>query len=180
MVFPQNAGQAASMRVPGNPRSVRESSHKPIRSPTLLRQPPILYGRWGHEDWVRSVAVTPDGRYVVSGSDDKTVRVWDWQSGKEVRRLTGHERGVMSVAVTPDGRYVVSGSHDGTVRVWDWQSGKEVRRLTGHQGVVYSVAVTPDGRYVVSGSKDTTVRVWSLGDLYGTAGGQRPVASGER
>ena len=114
----------------------------------------------GHQGWVTSVAVTPDGRYVVSGSDDSTVRVWDWQNGKEARRLTGHSNRVLSVAVTPDGRYVVSGSADSTVRVWDWQNGKEVWRLTGHQSGVTSVAVTPDGRYVVSGSDDWTVRVW--------------------
>jgi WD40 repeat protein len=70
------------------------------------------------EHWVRSVAVTPDGKYVVSGSGDKTVRLWELATGQEVRRFTGHEMGVMSVAVTPDGKYVVSGSGDKTVRVW--------------------------------------------------------------
>ena len=118
-----------------------------------------------HSNWVLSVAVTPDGRYVVSGSADSTVRVWDWQNGKEVRRLTGHSNRVRSVAVTPDGRYVVSGSDDWTVRVWDWQNGQEVQRLTGHRNWVRSVAVTPDSRFVISGSDDRTVRVWYIGDL---------------
>ena len=74
----------------------------------------------GHEGAVSSVAVTPDGRYIVSGGGllDKTVRVWERDTGKEVQRLTGHQSGVLSVAVTPDGRYIVSGSHDKTVRVW--------------------------------------------------------------
>jgi WD40 repeat protein len=72
----------------------------------------------GHSDYVNSVAVTPDGKYVVSGSGDNTVRLWDLATGKEVRRFTGHESGVMSVAVTPDGRYVVSGSEDKTIRLW--------------------------------------------------------------
>ena len=62
--------------------------------------------------------MTPDGRHVVSGSDDKTVRLWDLATGQEVRRFTGHQSSVRSVAVTPDGRYVVSGSLDKTVRVW--------------------------------------------------------------
>jgi WD40 repeat protein len=62
--------------------------------------------------------VTPDGQYVVSGSGDNTVRVWELATGKEVRRFTGHENSVYSVAVTPDGQYVVSGSWDNTVRVW--------------------------------------------------------------
>jgi len=64
------------------------------------------------------VAVTPDGRYIVSGSWDQTVRVWERDTGKEVQKLTGHQSGVDSVAVTPDGRYIVSGSSDETVRVW--------------------------------------------------------------
>jgi WD40 repeat protein len=72
----------------------------------------------GHESTVWSVAVTPDGKFVVSGSDDKTVRLWDLATGKEVRRFTGHEAPVYRVAVTPDGQYVVSGSGDKTVRVW--------------------------------------------------------------
>jgi WD40 repeat protein len=123
---------------------------------------------------VLSVAVTPDGKYVVSGSSDKTVRVWDLATGKEVRRFTGHEAPVYSVAVTPDGKYVVSGSarfaeakfgevfRVGTVHLWELATGKEVRRFTGHERWVRSVAVTSDGKYVVSGSDDKTVRVWNL------------------
>ena len=72
----------------------------------------------GHQSGVLSVAVTPDGRYIVSGSQDKTVRVWERDTGKEVQKLTGHHDWVTSVAVTPDGRYIVSGSLDQTVRVW--------------------------------------------------------------
>jgi DNA-binding beta-propeller fold protein YncE len=116
----------------------------------------------GHEGAVSSVAVTPDGKYIVSGSWDNTVRVWELATGKEVRRFTGHESSVWSVAVTPDGKYVVSGSRDKTVRLWDLATGKEVRRLTGHDHVVWSVAVTPDGKYAVSGSRDKTVRLWDL------------------
>jgi WD40 repeat protein len=127
----------------------------------------------GHEDWVNSVAVTPDGKYVVSGSGnvyllplilgrDNTVRLWDLASGQEVRRFTGHDGPVYSVAATPDGQYVVSGSNDKTVRLWELATGKEVRQFTGHERDVLSVAVTPDGKYIVSGSADKTVRLWEL------------------
>jgi hypothetical protein len=116
----------------------------------------------GHQDAVTSVAVTPDGRYVVSGSWDRTVRIWELATGKEVRRLIGQQGHVESVAVTPDGRYIVSGGNDATLRLWELATGEEIRRFAGHEGHVRSVAVTPDGRYVVSGSWDRTVRIWEL------------------
>ncbi len=115
-----------------------------------------------HDSGVTSVAVTPDGKYVVSGSGDKTLRLWELATGQEVRRFTGHEGSVTSVAVTPDGKYVVSGSDDKTVRLWELATGKEGGRFTGHDDSVWSLAVTPDGQYVVSGSGDKTVRVWDL------------------
>ncbi|THU82460.1 WD40 repeat-like protein, partial [Dendrothele bispora CBS 962.96] len=76
----------------------------------------------GHTQEVNSVAYSPDGRYIVSGSWDKTIRIWDSQTGQPVGHpLQGHTREVNSVAYSPDGRYIVSGSHDKTVRVWDSQ-----------------------------------------------------------
>ena len=104
----------------------------------------------------------PD-RYVVSGSDDTTVRVWSYNTGAKVHVLTGHKGSVYSVAVTPDGKHVVSGSADKTVRVWSLASGSQVRELHG-KFHVFSVAVTPDGAHVVSGSADWTVRIWQLAD----------------
>ena len=116
----------------------------------------------GNASWVLSVAVTPDGRQIVSGSDDGTVKIWDLETGNQVRTLTGHIDGVLSVAVTRDGRQIVSGSRDNTVNVWDLETGNEVRSFSGNIDSVLSVAVTPDGRQIVSGSKDNTVNVWDL------------------
>jgi serine/threonine protein kinase len=133
--------------------TIPEEIWEEIWHPTLLA---------GHKHWVLTVAAAPDGRHVVSGSRDKTLRMWDLATGKQVRRLRGHKDAVTSVAVTPDGKYVVSGSWDNTVRLWDLATGQEVRRFTGHADWVGSVAVTPDGRYVVSASHDNTVRLWDL------------------
>jgi hypothetical protein len=106
------------------------------------------------------VAVTPDGARIVTGSEDKTARVWDARTGAELLPLTGHTRAVWAVAVTPDGARIVTGSEDNTARVWDARTGAELLQLKGHTGAVYAVAVTPDGARIVTGSKDNTARVW--------------------
>jgi GTPase SAR1 family protein len=111
---------------------------------------------------VSSVAVTPDGRSVLCGSYDKTVRIWDLASGRLLRTMEGHTEPVDSVAVTPDGRSILSGSSDKTVRIWDLVSGRLLRTMEGHTEPVNSVAVTPDGQFVLSGSYDNMVGTWDL------------------
>ena len=82
-----------------------------------------------YDDRVTSVALSPDGMYVVSGSRDGTARVWITESGEEVARMT-HDDSVTSVVFSQDGKYVVSGSWDGTARVWKTENGEEVARMT--------------------------------------------------
>jgi WD40 repeat protein len=108
------------------------------------------------------VALSGDGRHIVSGSDDGTVAVWDLQTGARLHQLTGHQGVVTSVALSGDGRHIVSGSSDGTVAVWDLQTGARLHELTGHHSAVTSVVLSGDGRYIVSGSSDETVAVWDL------------------
>ncbi|MCL2115052.1 MAG: DUF4062 domain-containing protein [Methanobrevibacter sp.] len=116
----------------------------------------------GHTSGVDSVCFSHDDRYVVSGSDDKSVRVWDWQTQEEITRLEGHTSRVRSVCFSHDDRYVVSGSDDKSVRVWDLETQEEITRLEGHTSWVSSVCFSHDDRYVVSGSGDMSVRVWDL------------------
>ena len=78
------------------------------------------------------MAVSPDGRRAVSASDDKTLKVWDLESGRELRTLQGHSDWVNGVAVSPDGRRAVSASDDKTLKVWDLETGRELRTLEGH------------------------------------------------
>ncbi|KIK58572.1 hypothetical protein GYMLUDRAFT_141365, partial [Collybiopsis luxurians FD-317 M1] len=115
------------------------------------------------EQRASSVAYSPDGQYVVSGSKDKTVRIWNAETGLQVGEpLKGHTQAVISVAYSPDGQYIVSGSWDMTVRIWNAETGQQVGEpLKGHIDEVTSVAYSPNGQYVLSGSKDKTVRIWN-------------------
>jgi WD40 repeat protein len=115
-----------------------------------------------HTDNVTSVAFSPDGRLLASGSDDNTIKLWEVASGREVRTLTGHTYDVDSVAFSPDGRLLASGSYDRTIKLWEVASGSLVRTLTGHEGSVRSVAFSPDGRLLASGSADWTVKLWDV------------------
>jgi WD40 repeat protein len=116
----------------------------------------------GHTNEVRSVAFSPDGQHIVSGSWDNLVKVWSVSGAKEVASLAGHTNVVCSVAFSPDGQHIVSGSADNLVKVWSLSGGKEVASLAGHAGSVCSVAFSPDGQHIVSGSSDNLVKVWSV------------------
>jgi WD40 repeat protein len=109
---------------------------------------------------VYAVACSPDGRHVISGFADATLRLWEVASGTS-RAFEGHGDAVHAVAFSPDGRHVASGSADGTLRLWEVASGTS-RLLDGHGDKVRAVAVSPDGRHVVSGSDDRTLRLWEV------------------
>jgi WD40 repeat protein len=115
----------------------------------------------GHSEAVWGVAVSPDGRRAVSASNDKTLKVWDLETGHELRTLEGHSHWVMGVVVSPDGRRAVSASYDETLKVWDLETGRELRTLQGHSGLVNSVALSQDGRRAVSASYKM-LKVWDL------------------
>jgi WD40 repeat protein/transcriptional regulator with XRE-family HTH domain len=109
----------------------------------------------GHFDGILPVVFSPDGKYILTGSWDKTARLWDAQTGREVRQFIGHTANIWTAAFSPDGRYILTGSWDETSRLWDAKTGKEI-----HQFIGGNAAYFPDGKVVLTYSADETVRLW--------------------
>ena len=116
----------------------------------------------GHTHSVYSVAFSPNGQTLASGSGDNTLRLWDVNTGTEIKKLIGHTESVYSVAFSPDGQTLASGSWDDTLRLWDVNTGTEIKKLIGHTDSVNSVSFSPDGQAIVSTSVDQTVRLWDV------------------
>lgn len=117
----------------------------------------------GHTYPVTSVAWSPDGKWLASCSNDKTIRLWDATTGALMRILEGHSDSICSVAWSPDSRWLASGSYDGTIRIWNPITDALPNILADHTDCVTSVAWSPDGRWLASGSTDETVRLWQIG-----------------
>jgi eukaryotic-like serine/threonine-protein kinase len=135
-----------------------------------------LFTYWGHSTIkyihngqllasgdVLTVAWSPDGKHIASGSSDTTVQVWDASTGEALFIYRGHSAGVDCVVWSPDGRRIASASTDTTVQVWDATTGNHAYTYQGHSAAVYMAAWSPDGLRIASGSSDTTVQVWQLG-----------------
>jgi WD40 repeat protein len=131
---------------------------------------------------VNSAQFSPDGKRILTASDDKTARLWDAKTGKPIAELTGHEGEVSRAAFSPDGKRILTASraigisrspggkptasvrHDNSIRLWDADTGKPIAELTGHDGQVSSAVFSPDGRRILTASRllGTTARLWGI------------------
>jgi WD40 repeat protein len=120
----------------------------------------------GHTEPVYAVAYTPDGKFVLTGSFDKSLKIWDAATGKEVKTFagtTGHQNLVLAVAINPEGTLFASGSSDNTARVWDFPTSAPLRALECKDGVL-SVALSADGAKAFASTKDGTARAFTTAD----------------
>jgi WD40 repeat protein/Cdc6-like AAA superfamily ATPase len=136
--------------------------HLPAQRVSYNPNPARMRVLEGHTDVVKCVSITSDGNRVISGSQDKTLRIWDLESGRCINTLEGHTDDVECVSITPDGDKAISGSRDKTLRVWDVENGKCLNILEGHTRSILCVNITADGSAAISGSQDSTLRLWDL------------------
>ncbi len=121
------------------------------------------------DGWQVYLAYSPDGKYIISSSGGKTIKMWDVEKGECVKTLEASAGSVSCLAYSTDGKYIVSGSNqpysetpDNNVRIWDAETGKCIKTLEGHTKGVRSVAFSPDGKHIVSGSNDNTIKIWEI------------------
>lgn len=142
---------------PSIPSSAARNSGTPKPQPRKC-----LYTLKGHTSWIVALAISPDGRTLVSGSLDDRILVWDFRTGERLGTLIGHRNSINSLAFSPDGQTLISASDDDLVKLWQLPSGELIRSLNGHLRDVNAIAVSPDGSFFASGSEDRSICVWRL------------------
>ena len=118
----------------------------------------------GHTDTIACSTFSPDGKHIASGAEDRTIRIWDAQTGSPVLEpLKMHTKTILCIAYSPDGSQIASGDQAFIIMLWDATSGQVVARpFKGHTGPVFSVSFSPDGRQIASGAHDQTIRIWDI------------------
>ncbi|BBD63018.1 WD repeat protein (plasmid) [Nostoc sp. HK-01] len=141
-----------------NYRVIANTSNTPTNTEQLKRLKLTLSG---HTAPVRALNLSSNGQVFASGSDDKTIKLWNPATGALIRTLTGHKERIKSILITPDNQTLISTSFDNTIRFWNIQTGSEVR-IIGEKTGVSAMLLTPDGQTLISGSGDGTIKFRNL------------------
>ncbi|MCC5656489.1 hypothetical protein LC608_05745 [Nostoc sp. XA010] len=145
--------------------AVSTSQPKVFAADKIIENVPIvgqIHTLQGHSNSVNSLAFSPDGKILASGSYDNTIKLWDIGTGREIYTLQGHSNSVNSIAFSPDGKILASGSDDKTIKLWDVTTRGQILTIQAHRDSVRSVAFSPDGKTLASGSSDNTIKLWDM------------------
>jgi WD40 repeat protein len=151
--------QDGQILVTGSYRKIKVWGLSPV-SGLLTSEPQLLHTLTGHTHIVRSLAVSTDGKLLVSGCGDKTIKIWNLETGELIRTLTGHRDAVYTIALTPDDKIIASGSADKTIKLWYAETGELLSTFVGHANTITAVKFSTSGEILVSGSLDKTIKIW--------------------
>jgi len=146
-----------------------QPNHSTVNREGILSQPLdprgekffLAYTFNGNSHSVLSTAISPDGKTIVSNSND-TIKLWSLATKQEICALNGHSDRVNVVAISPNGQFLASGSEDKTIKLWNLATGREIRTLAGHSNSIHALAFSPDSKILADGSDDNTIKLWNL------------------
>jgi WD40 repeat protein len=132
----------------------------------MAQSKPEVYVQFGHNNKITSISFSKDGKYIATGSEDRTIKLWDILTGREIRTILGHSDKINSILFSPDSRYIASASSDNTIKIFEIETGLEYMTLTGHSREVNSISFSPDGRYLASSGSDAKIKLSTAMDSW--------------
>jgi WD40 repeat protein/serine/threonine protein kinase len=158
----QTAKEATPEPAP-TPEPARPSVPPAAKAVKLKSAPTVPFRTLvGHKDWVQTVTFSPDGKWIASGSNDRTIKLWETESGALLATLRGQGSAVNAVAFSFDGKWIASAGNDGSVRLWDAKTGGPRGALHGYGGSLFAAAFSPDGHRLAAAGKDRSVILWEV------------------
>jgi len=130
---------------------------------------PALTIKKAHNNWINTIAYSPNGRYLASGGWDNLIKIWDAQTGNCVKTLKGHQSAILDIKFSKDGKTLISSSQDETIKFWSIASGKLVHQITGHSGWIMSISLDAKESILASGGSDETISLWDIATKQDTA-----------